>query len=137
MPSQINSILIGARLFDGRDTTDYWRQGFMAMLDYYYRHVLEVLESLPPERQALSVMEQLAPAPAETVLAFYQRFGWQPDDTFRQRLEAQERKAKQYRSGHHYNSDELGVSPHELDHVFGWVYERFGYPSPNTDEKTL
>ena len=137
VPSQINSILIGARLFDGRDTTDYWRQGFMAMLDYYYRHVLEVLESLPPERQALSVMEQLAPAPAETVLAFYQRFGWQPDDTFRQRLEAQERKAKQYRSGHHYNSDELGVSPHELDHVFGWVYERFGYPSPNTDEKNL
>ena len=66
VPSQINSILIGARLFDGRDTTDYWRQGFMAMLDYYYRHVLEVLESLPPERQALSVMEQLAPAPAET-----------------------------------------------------------------------
>lgn len=133
VPSQINSILIGARLFDGRDTTGYWRQGFMAMLDYYYRHVLEVLESLPPERQALSVMEQLASAPAATVQAFYRRFGWQPGAVFLQRLEAQDRQAKQYRSGHHYNPDELGVSPDELADVFGWVYDRFGYPLPNID----
>ncbi|KZX66224.1 hypothetical protein A3724_10685 [Alcanivorax sp. HI0033] len=133
VPSQINSILIGARLFDGRDTTGYWRQGFMAMLDYYYRHVLEVLESLPPERQALSVMEQLASAPAATVRAFYRRFGWQPGAVFLQRLEAQDRQAKQYRSGHHYNPDELGVSPDELADVFGWVYDRFGYPLPNID----
>ncbi|MFT6516337.1 MAG: hypothetical protein ACJA2V_001553 [Alcanivorax sp.] len=133
VPSQINSILIGARLFDGRDTTEYWRQGFMAMLDYYYRHVLEVLASLPPERQVLSVMEQLAPAPADTVLAFYQRFGWQPGTAFRQQLDAQERKAKQYRSDHHYSLEALGVSGEELLQTFGWVYERFGFALPPRD----
>ena len=34
VPSQINSIVIGGKLFDGRDTADYWREGFLAMLDY-------------------------------------------------------------------------------------------------------
>ena len=137
VPSQVNSILIGARLFDGRDTTGYWREGFLAMLEYYYRHLLEVVNQLPEQRQALSVMETLASAPGETVLGFYQRFGWQPDTQFCERLQEQDRKAKQYRSGHHYSSDELGISPHELVDVFGWVYERFGYPLPNTDEKPL
>ncbi|MEQ3723843.1 sulfotransferase [Alcanivorax sp.] len=137
VPSQVNSILIGARLFDGRDTTAYWREGFLAMLEYYYRHLLEVVEQMPEQRQALSVMETLASAPGETVLGFYQRFGWQPDAQFCERLQEQDRKAKQYRSGHQYSLDALGVSGEELLQTFGWVYERFGYPLPNTDEKLL
>ncbi|HCR79780.1 MAG TPA: sulfotransferase, partial [Alcanivorax sp.] len=63
VPSQINSIVIGGKLFDGRDTADYWREGFLAMLDYYYRHLLEQLDGLPEGRGALSVMETLAAAP--------------------------------------------------------------------------
>lgn len=130
VPSQINSILIGARLFDGRDTTAYWRAGFMAMLDYYYRHTLEVLELLPEQRQALSIMEQLAPQPMATVLEFYRRFGWQPGADFVAKLEQQDRKAQGYRSGHQYSLAELGVSAEELTATFGWVYERFGFQRP-------
>ncbi|EKF75233.1 hypothetical protein A11A3_04615 [Alcanivorax hongdengensis A-11-3] len=130
VPSQINSILIGARLFDGRDTRDYWRQGFMDMLDYYYRHVLAALASLPEHRQALSVMETLATAPADTVLGFYRRFGWQVDQAYRARLAEQDRKAAGYRSGHHYSLDDLGVSAEALNDTFGWVYERFDFPRP-------
>lgn len=133
VPSQINSILIGAKIFDGRDTTAYWRQGFMAMLDYYYRHLLESLEALPDNRQGLSVMETLAAEPAQTVIAFYRRFGWFLDDDFRERLAQQDRQAKGYRSGHHYNPEALGVSASELADIFGWVYYRFGYPLPGTD----
>ncbi len=132
MPSQVNAILIGARLFDGRDTTAYWREGFLAMLEYYYRHLLEVVEQMPEQRQALSVMETLASAPGETVQRFYQRFGSQPDTQFCARLQEQDRKAKQYRSRNHYSSDELRISPHELVAVFGWVSERVGYPLPYT-----
>ncbi len=131
VPSQVNSILIGARLFDGRDTTAYWREGFLAMLEYYYRHLLEVLEQMPEQRQALSVMETLASAPGETVLGFYQRFGWQPDAQFCERLQEQDRKARQYCSGHQYSLDALGVSGEALLHRFGWVYERFGFHKPD------
>ena len=130
VPSQINSILIGARLFEGRDTTTYWRDGFMAMLDYYYRHLLEVLDTLPESRQGLSVMEVLADRPAEVVAQLYVRFGWTLDLAFRERLAEQDHKAKGYRSGHHYDPQSLGVSPEELNAVFGWVYDRFGYSRP-------
>lgn len=130
VPSQINSILIGAQIFDGRDTTAYWRQGFLAMLDYYYRHLLSALAAMQPERQALSVMEVLAVEPAETVLRFYQQFGWEVDSAFRERLEMQDRKARQYQSGHRYSLENLGVDADTLNETFGWVYDRFDFPRP-------
>lgn len=133
VPSQINSILIGAKLFDGRDTTAYWREGFLDMLAYYYRHLIEALESMPAQRQALSIMETLAVSPAATVVDFYQRFGWQVSASFRQQLVEQDRKAKGYRSGHHYSLGDLGVDAETLQRRFGWVYERFGFRSGSSD----
>ncbi|MGB2247716.1 MAG: sulfotransferase [Alcanivorax sediminis] len=130
VPSQINSILIGAQIFDGRDTTAYWRQGFLAMLDYYYRHLLSALAAMQPERQALSLMEVLAVEPADTVLRFYQQFGWEADSAFRERLEMQERQARHYQSGHHYSLENLGVDADTLNETFGWVYDRFDFPRP-------
>lgn len=130
VPSQINSILIGARLFDGRDTTAYWREGFLTMLDYYYRHLIEALAILPADQQAISVMETLAGEPAKTVLGFYEQFGWQADGTFQNRLAEQDRKARQYQSGHAYSLKGLGVSAATLNGTFGWVYDRFDFPRP-------
>lgn len=76
-------------------------------------------------------METLVRAPSDTVLGFYRRFGWQADAHFCEQLQEQDRKAKQYRSGHHYSLDALGVSDDELLQRFGWVYERFGFIKPD------
>jgi hypothetical protein len=130
VPSQINSIVIGGKLFDGRDTADYWREGFLAMLDYYYRHLLEQLDGLPEGRGALSVMENLAAAPGETVSEFYRTFDWTPSPAYRAFLEGEDRRAAGYRSGHRYSLENLGVDPGRLEGTFGWVYDRFGYPRP-------
>ncbi|MEP4373019.1 MAG: sulfotransferase [Alloalcanivorax venustensis] len=130
VPSQINSIVIGGKLFDGRDTADYWREGFLAMLDYYYRHLLDQLDGLPEGRGALSVMETLAAAPGESVSGFYRAFGWTPSPAYRAFLEGEDRRAAGYRSGHRYSLENLGVDPGRLEETFGWVYDRFGYPRP-------
>ncbi|HEX5676731.1 MAG TPA: sulfotransferase [Alcanivorax sp.] len=130
VPSQINSIVIGGKLFDGRDTADYWREGFLAMLDYYYRHLLEQLDGLPEGRGALSVMETLAAAPGDTVTAFYAAFGWTPSPAYRAFLAGEDQRARAYRSGHRYSLENLGVDPRRLVDTFGWVYHRFGYPKP-------
>ncbi len=130
VPSQINSIVIGGKLFDGRDTADYWREGFLAMLDYYYRHLLEQLDSLPDGRGALSVMETLAAAPGDTVRGFYAAFGWTPSADYRAFLAGEDQRARAYRSGHRYSLENLGVDPRRLVEIFGWVYDRFGYPRP-------
>ena len=133
VPSQINSIVIGARVFDGRDTAAYWREGFLAMLDYYYRHLLEQLARLPEERQALSVMETLAAEPRATVEGFYRRFGLTPSPAYQARLAAEDERAQRYRSGHHYSLENLGVAPERLRETFGWVYEKFSYPLPGDE----
>ncbi len=130
VPSQINSIVVGARLFDGRDTAAYWREGFMAMLDYYYRHLLDSLDALPQSRQALSVMESLAADPRDTVEAFYRRFGWTPSQEYQSYLTAESERARRYRSGHHYDARELGLEVEPLRRTFGWVYQRFSFPLP-------
>ena len=132
VPSQINSIVIGGKLFDGRDTADYWREGFLAMLDYYYRHLLEQLDGLPEGCGALSVMENLAAAPGETVSEFYRIFGWTPSPAYRAFLDGEDRRAAGYRSGHRYSLENLGVDPGRLEGTFGWVYDRFGYPRPGS-----
>ncbi len=130
VPSQINSILIGAKLFDGRDTTAYWRQGFLEMLDYYYRHLLDALAAMDSHQQAISVMETLACEPARTVLGFYQAFGWQAEQAFQERLAEQDRRARSYQSGHTYSLENLGVDADTLNAVFGWVYDRYPFPRP-------
>ena len=130
VPSQINSILMGAKLFDGRDASSYWREGFLTMLDYYYRHLLAALGRMESHRHALSVMEHLVSQPAATVEGFYDVFGWQVDDTFRARLVEQDLKARRYQSGHAYSLDSLGVDADTLNHTFGWVYARFNFPPP-------
>ncbi|MCK0152731.1 sulfotransferase [Alcanivorax sp. S6407] len=130
VPSQINSILIGAKLFDGRDTTAYWRQGFLEMLDYYYRHLLDALAAMDSHQQAISVMETLACEPARTVLGFYQAFGWQAGQAFQERLAEQDRRARSYQSGHTYSLENLGVDADTLNAVFGWVYDRYPFPRP-------
>ncbi len=132
VPSQINSILIGAKLFDGRDTTAYWRQGFLEMLDYYYRHLLDALAAMDSHQQAISVMETLACEPARTVLGFYQAFGWQAEQAFQERLAEQDRRARSYQSGHTYSLENLGVDADTLNAVFGWVYDRYTFPRPQS-----
>tara|TARA_A100001391_G_scaffold194850_1_gene171556 strand:+ start:7443 stop:8657 length:1215 start_codon:yes stop_codon:yes gene_type:complete len=135
VPSQINSIVIGARIFDGRDTAGYWREGFLAMLDYYYRHLLDELERLPPSRRALSRMEQLSARPLATVEGFYADFGLTLSPAYRAWLVERDEKARAYRSGHHYSLENLGVAPQRLIDTFGWVYEKFAYPLPATERR--
>lgn len=135
VPSQINSIVIGGKLFDGRDTADYWREGFLGMLDHYYRHLLEQLDRLPPSRRALSRMEELSARPLATVEGFYAAFGLTLSPAYRAWLSAQDEKARGYRSGHHYSLENLGVAPQRLRDTFGWVYEKFAYPLPEDERR--
>lgn len=133
VPSQINSILIGARIFDGRDTQAYWKQQFLSMLQAYYQHIARVGDILPPQRWALSRMETLTVAPAQWVQETYEQFGWSLSAEYHAMLLDQEEKAKRWQSGHHYSLEKLGVSREELVTYFADVYDGLNYASPAPD----
>ena len=130
VPSQVNSIIVGARLFDFRIDEQYWREGLMKMLAYYYSHLFEVLPTMPARRQTKMVMEKLASSPLDEVLRVYRQFGWQPGSDYLARLELEQARARRYRSKHVYSLQGLGISAAQLQYHYCFVYQRFGFPLP-------
>lgn len=131
VPSQISSMLVGARIFRGRQVDDaYWRDRLSAMLQFYYQHLFTALPALGERRHAEVRLEQLAEAPDQRLLSLYRHFGWTPSPAWRARLAAAAERGRQYRSEHHYSLDELAISAAQLGRDFGFVYRHFDYPLP-------
>lgn len=130
VPSQVNSIILGARIFDRQVDDHYWRTGLMKMLGYYYQHLLEFLPRLPEIRRVDVVMESLAPAPGDGVRALYAHFGWSMQESLKQRLAIEQTRAQAYRSRHQYSLDGLGITPSQLIENYEFVYRYFGFPLP-------
>jgi len=118
VPSQISSILIGARLFSGKPDLDWWRQGLTGMLVHYYEILMDCHQHWPQKRFMVVTMADLASAPMATIDAIYQTFLWPVSDSYRDWLSKENEKAKQYRSGHQYAGDALGISSEEIKHRF-------------------
>lgn len=127
VPSQVSSILIGARLFSGHVDTPWWRTRLISMLQFYYAHLLENLPKLETPRHAFMPMEQLAQTPLVSVTTLYERFGLTIEPTYQHWLEREDAKARRFQSGHRYQGKALGISPQDLQQQFGFVYQRLGY----------
>ncbi|MGM0564198.1 MAG: sulfotransferase [Pseudomonadota bacterium] len=125
--SQINSMLVGARLFNGRVDEAYWRRHLSDMLLHYARHSLEVAEGLPVERWQIARMEDTKAQPLATVEALYQRFGWTMTSDYRAHLEKQDAAIRGYRSRHHYSAEHLGIDTAQIERDFEPLMERAGY----------
>lgn len=134
IPSQINSILIGARIFHGKVNVDYWRHNLSAMLQFYYKHLLTELPQFPDQNWSVSVMEDLVKDPKTMVLDLYDTLGFIPSAAYVAKLEQEQIKAKSYRSQHHYSLKNLAISEHQLCNDFRFVYEEFNYPLPKITE---
>lgn len=132
VPSQINSILVGARIFRGRHIDpEYWRERLSEMLQFYYRHLFETMPRRAERRHAHMLLERLAPDPEMAMLALYEAFGWRPSAAYAAALRAQSEQARGYRSAHQYSLTELAIAPERLERDFGFVYHHFGYPLPS------
>ena len=127
VPSQINSILVGARLFSGKVETSWWRQQLLQMLVWYYRHLLEALPQLPAQRQLRIRMEDLVQAPDTQVLAMYQQLRMTPAADYVTWLQTQAEQSRRFQSRHQYAADRLGVSRGDLARHFDFAYRQLRY----------
>ncbi len=118
VPSQISSILVGARIFSGKTDVGWWRQGLTAMLAHYYEILMDCHQQWPEQRIRIVPMKELATAPMTTIDAIYQTFLWPVSDAHRGWLSNEDEKAKRYRSGHQYTGDALGISSEEISQRF-------------------
>ena len=139
VPSQISSILIGARMFSGKPDLDWWRQGLTGMLTQYYQTLMDCHQHWPAHSFRIVAMTDLAGSPMTTISSIYQTFTLPISDTYRDWLSGENEKAKQYRSGHHYAGDALGISAGEISERFDKPIRYFNLDSlqerPNGDDR--
>lgn len=126
VPSQISSILIGARIFSGNPDERWWREGLTDMLVHYYQQVLTLEQQWPAERYQIVRMPELAGDPAYTLTRLYQQFSLPVSTDYADWLAAQTVKARQYRSGHHYHTSKLGLDETQLRQRFAFAMAAAG-----------
>jgi hypothetical protein len=93
-----------------------------------YRNALTALDRLPREAYVILRYEDLVASPKAAVEHIYAHFGIAIDEAFRATLEDEERKAKAYRSRHHYAPEDFGLTHAQIEEMADFVYARFGYP---------
>lgn len=118
VPSQISSILPGARLFSGKLDLPWWRDGLTNMLQHYYEVLVQHHQRWPEETLQIVKMNALANGPKVVISGIYQRFDWRPTGTYQRWLESEDDKARRYRSGHQYTATNLGINTTEIEEKF-------------------
>jgi len=130
LPSQINSILIGARIFSGKVDIDWWREGLSDMLAHYYEILVQLHKEWPTESFQIVKMAALAQSPCTTIKALYDSFGWTLQARYQSMLETAEQNAKQYRSGHCYEGEKLGINAADTERTFSQAIAYFELSAP-------
>ena len=137
VPSQISSLLVGARLFSGRVGVGWWSRHCVDMLQFYYRYLEERSAVLPPGRFAFVRMEALAAAPSQQVSGLYARFGDRVSHAFADFLDLSDQRAQSYRSAHRYSLLEVGLDAQQLAEHFSPASRFLGYSLQREVERDL
>ena len=132
VPSQVNAMLIGARLFSARVRVHWWREGLTNMLAHYGDVLMQAQQSLPKTRMQVIDMRTLSSSPQDVVIGLHRHFGWPLSAEYRQRLTEHDRRARQYRSGHHYNSEALGIHQQDIERQFARFIDHFHLSASTT-----
>jgi hypothetical protein len=134
VPSLLSSIRTGADLFGYAVEEPEIRDRFVDMLSFFSRHALTALDELPEDRHTFVPLRQMRKDVKGFVLDVYRRFGWEPEDGFRERLSEDASRGKSYKSRHTYSLEEFGLRKEEVRTRFTELNQRFGFWTPGEGE---
>ena len=97
------------------------------MIFEYYRIILRLKQTLPPERFYEIRYENLVADPRGAVLGMYKHFGLPVSDQFAAYLDEQTAKARQYKSRHSYALEDWGLSKDEVSAKLAEVFDAYGF----------
>jgi hypothetical protein len=127
VPSLLSGMITGAEIFGNDQQGHTYRDQLCAMMRHYYHHLIHRLPDLPDERHAYVRMEDLAREPKATVAQIYERFGWNPGETYLETLSEERARNKQYKSTHQYTLDQFRLTPESLHEDFRFAFDHFGF----------
>jgi hypothetical protein len=97
------------------------------MIFDYYRYILEIKKTLPPEQYLEIYYEDLVANPGLAVERIYSHFGLPLSPGHQTYLEAQTQRALKYKSNHNYSLDEFGLSKELIYAELKEVFEAYGF----------
>jgi len=127
VPSLLSSVRTGAELF-GYDVAEARiRDRFVGMLEFYAQHALSTLTEVPEDEHAFVPLKEMRKDVEGFVLGVYERFGWEADGGFKERLKEDSKRGKGYKSRHSYSLEEFGLHAEEVSSRFAELNARFGF----------
>ncbi|QVL47675.1 MAG: sulfotransferase [Thiocapsa sp.] len=96
-------------------------------IGHWYTYPLEALEAYPKATYEIMLYDDLVAHPSQVVTDLYAKFQIEIREDFENHLEVAERRAKAYRSEHHYQLAEMGLSREWILERFSDTFERFGF----------
>jgi hypothetical protein len=127
IPSYLN--LVDAQWRTMADPLTPWaaRDWVIDMAKHWYTYPLEWLDRAPPESHFIVRYDDLVADPEATVRRIYDRLGLRLSPAYSEVLEQEAERARSYRSRHHYDIEEMGISREEIVETFREVFDRFGF----------
>lgn len=94
----------------------------------FYQRCLALEEIVADDAFYTLKYETLLQAPAETVIAIFHFFQWQPSARFLQRLGQEQARRAGYRSKHHYSLEQYGLQKDEINTKLQTVFAKYQWP---------
>lgn len=109
------------------------RESIYRITLHWYRYPINQLEEWPQERHAIIKYGTLVQNSEQTVLNLYERFGFNMHPRFRQVLQEEAEKARQYKSQHVYSLEQTGLTREKVVSDYKDIFERFGFDTMEGD----
>jgi hypothetical protein len=132
VPSLLSSVRTGADLFGYDVAEPRIRDRFVAMLEFFSKHALSALAEVPEDQHAFVPLAEMRQDVRGFVLEAYDRFAWEIDPGFQERLTAESHRGKEHQSRHSYSLGEFGLEEDEIRDRFSELNARFKFSGEGT-----
>lgn len=128
VPSAISWISYGFNQFNTADPS-ITTQRILSLTSHWYTTPLEQLDRRPENCRAIEKYDRMVSDPGDFVTMLYDRFEYPMSDQFRQFLQQETDRAKNYKSKHAYSLEQYGLTRERIISDFKPIFERFDFPT--------
>lgn len=131
VPSLVSSMMEGVEMFDNDPRETEYRDRFMDMLQFFYRHLHQHVTTMEEHRHQIVKMKDLKADLIGFVSDLYERFGIEMTDKYRTALEDEWNTAKAYKSGHKHSLDQFDLTEEYVEEYFAEAFDLWKFPRPS------
>jgi hypothetical protein len=132
--SELSAMAEGMRSFGNDSKGTEFCDRIAAVMVHYYRHLIRELPRKNPENHIFVSLEGMKGDFEGSIKNIYRRFGWPMSSRLKEKLPAEAKKSRSYRSRHRYDLSQFQFCAGKIARQLDEVFQRFGYPIPEGEK---